>query len=135
MAARRRLESGALRLHPAWAYDEAVHALFGTLDWLEERLSRRRWLVGNALTEADIRLFTTLVRFDAVYVGHFKCNIRRLVDYPTLWAYARDIFTGARHRANGELRAHPPALLREPPLHQPDRHRAGRTGTGLSRPA
>jgi putative glutathione S-transferase len=81
-----------LRPHPAWAYDEAVHALFGTLDWLEERLSRRRWLVGNALTEADIRLFTTLVRFDAVYVGHFKCNIRRLVDYPNLWAYARDIF-------------------------------------------
>jgi putative glutathione S-transferase len=74
------------------AYDEAVAALFGTLDWLEARLSARRFLVGGVLTEADIRLFTTLVRFDAVYVGHFKCNIRRLVDYPNLWAYTRDLF-------------------------------------------
>ena len=74
------------------AYEEAVVPLFDTLDWLEARLSTRRFLLGDALTEADIRLFTTLVRFDAVYVGHFKCNLRRLVDYPTLWAYTRDIY-------------------------------------------
>ncbi|EKU99085.1 putative glutathione S-transferase [Leptolyngbya sp. PCC 7375] len=74
------------------AYEEAVTPLFETLDFLEERLSSRRYLMGNQLTEADWRLFTTLVRFDPVYVGHFKCNIRRLVDYPNLWAYARDLY-------------------------------------------
>ena len=63
------------------AYEEAVAPLFETLDWLEERLSRSRFLCDDTLTEADIRLFTTLVRFDAVYHGHFKCNIRRLIDY------------------------------------------------------
>jgi glutathionyl-hydroquinone reductase len=73
-------------------YDEAVTALFARLDWLEERLARRRYLVGDRLTEADICLFPTLVRFDAVYHGHFKCNLRRLVDYPHLWAYARDLY-------------------------------------------
>jgi putative glutathione S-transferase len=74
------------------AYDEAVRALFRTLDRLEERLGSRRYLLGDRLTEADWRLFTTLVRFDAVYVGHFKCNIRRLSDYPNLWAYVRDLY-------------------------------------------
>jgi putative glutathione S-transferase len=74
------------------AYDTAVAALFARMDWLEERLAGRRYLVGGQLTEADIRLFTTLARFDAVYVGHFKCNLRRLVDYPNLWAYARDLY-------------------------------------------
>jgi putative glutathione S-transferase len=74
------------------AYEEAVTALFSRLDWLEERLSRQRFLVGNQLTEADIRLYTTLARFDAVYHGHFKCNLRRLVDYPNLWGYARDLY-------------------------------------------
>lgn len=74
------------------AYEEAVHPLFESLDWLEARLADRRYLMGDRLTEADIRLFTTLVRFDPVYVGHFKCNIRRLVDYPNLWAYARDLY-------------------------------------------
>ena len=73
-------------------YEEAVTALFTRLAWLESRLATRRFLVGSQVTEADIRLFTTLVRFDAVYVGHFKCNIRRLVDYPNLWDYARDLF-------------------------------------------
>ena len=73
-------------------YEAAVDALFARLDWLEARLSGQRYLVGDRLTEADIRLFTTLVRFDAVYVGHFKCNLRRLVDYPALWAYARDLY-------------------------------------------
>jgi putative glutathione S-transferase len=74
------------------AYEEAVTALFKRLDWLEARLSAQRYLVGGQLSEADIRLFTTLVRFDAVYHGHFKCNLRRLVDYPNLWGYARDLY-------------------------------------------
>jgi putative glutathione S-transferase len=59
---------------------------------LEERLAKQRFLVGDQLTEADIRLYTTLARFDSVYVGHFKCNLRRLVDYPNLWGYARDLY-------------------------------------------
>jgi putative glutathione S-transferase len=74
------------------AYEEAIIPLFEALDWIEERLSAQRFLIGDRLTEADIRLFTTLVRFDAVYHGHFKCNVRRIVDYPALWAYVRDIF-------------------------------------------
>src|SRR5262245_55014558 len=74
------------------AYEAAVVPLFQRLDWLEERLGRQRYLIGDRVTEADIRLFTTLVRFDAVYYLHFKCNLRRLVDYPNLWGYARDLF-------------------------------------------
>jgi len=74
------------------AYVEAVERLFETLDQLESRLGLHRYLVGDRLTEADIRLFTTLVRFDAVYYVHFKCNVRRLVDYPNLWSYARDLY-------------------------------------------
>lgn len=74
------------------AYEAAFDALFARLDWLEARLTEQRFLVGSQLTEADIRLFTTLVRFDSVYYGHFKCNLRRLVDYPNLWAYARDLY-------------------------------------------
>jgi putative glutathione S-transferase len=73
-------------------YETVVTTLFETLDWLEGRLSDRRYLLGNTMTEADIRLFTTLVRFDAVYFGHFKCNLRALVDYPNLWAYTRDLY-------------------------------------------
>ena len=74
------------------AYEEAVTPLFETLDWLDERLATRRFLTGDTFTEADIRLFTTLIRFDAVYVGHFKCNLRRIADYPHLSAYTRDIY-------------------------------------------
>ncbi len=74
------------------AYEAAVRPLFDRLDWLETRLSSSRYLVGDAVTEADIRLFTTLVRFDTVYYSHFKCNLRRIVDYPNLWGYARDLF-------------------------------------------
>ncbi|MDE1146270.1 MAG: glutathione S-transferase family protein [Azospirillaceae bacterium] len=74
------------------AYEEAIAPLFGTLDWLDERLSAQRFLTGDHVTEADIRLFTTLVRFDAVYVGHFKCNIRRIDDYPNLSGYLRDLY-------------------------------------------
>jgi len=72
------------------AYDRAVVALFARLD--EARLADRRYLFGEQITEADVRLWVTLVRFDAVYVTHFKANLRRLVDYPSLWAYARDLY-------------------------------------------
>ena len=74
------------------AYEEAVTALFEALDMLEARLSQQRYLVGQTITEADWRLFTTLVRFDSVYFGHFKCNIRRIVDYPNLWGYLRELY-------------------------------------------
>jgi len=74
------------------AYDEAVQSLFAALDQIELILSSDRYLVGDTLTEADWRLFTTLLRFDPVYVGHFKCNLRRLVDYPNLWGYTRELF-------------------------------------------
>ena len=74
------------------AYESAVRKLFETLDRLEDRLSRQQYLVGDQITEADWRLFTTLVRFDAVYHGHFKCNIRRIVDYEHLYGYLRDLY-------------------------------------------
>jgi putative glutathione S-transferase len=74
------------------AYAVAVASLFETLDWLEQHLSTRRYLMGERITEADWRLFTTLVRFDAVYHGHFKCNICQLMDYPALWAYTRELY-------------------------------------------
>jgi glutathionyl-hydroquinone reductase len=74
------------------AYEEALVPLFETLDNLESRLSGQRYLTGKTITEADWRLFTTLVRFDSVYVGHFKCNLKRLVDYPNLWGYVRDLY-------------------------------------------
>ena len=74
------------------AYDTAVAEVFETLDWLEHRLSAQRFLLGDAVTEADWRLFPTLIRFDPVYHGHFKCNRRRIVDYPNLWAYTRDLY-------------------------------------------
>ena len=74
------------------AYEAAVVPLFDTLDWLEERLSTRRYLMGDQLTEADWRLFPTLVRFDSVYHLHFKCNRKRIIDYPNLWAYTRELY-------------------------------------------
>jgi len=74
------------------AYEDAVHPLFDTLDWLEDRLSQTRYLMGDQVTEADWRLFPTLVRFDSVYHLHFKCNRARIVDYPNLWAYTRELF-------------------------------------------
>jgi putative glutathione S-transferase len=74
------------------AYEEAATALFAALDTLEERLAKRRYLTGAAITEADWRFFTTLVRFDPVYFGHFKCNRRRIVDYPSLWGYVCDLY-------------------------------------------
>lgn len=74
------------------AYEEAVRPLFETLDWLEERLGQSRFLLGDRPTEADWRLFPTLYRFDCIYVGHFKCSLKRIMDYPNLWTYARDLY-------------------------------------------
>ncbi|MBR0664919.1 glutathione S-transferase family protein [Roseomonas hellenica] len=80
------------------AYETAVREVFEALDWLEQRLAHQRYLIGGRLTEADIRLFTTLVRFDPVYYGHFKCNRQALAEYPALWAYTRDIYQHAAVR-------------------------------------
>ena len=74
------------------AYEDAVVPLFAALDWLEERLAKTRYTCGDTLTEADWRLFTTLIRFDAVYVGHFKCNLRRIADYPNLSGFLRELY-------------------------------------------
>ena len=74
------------------SYEQAHRRLFDRLDWLSERLEGQRYLVGDTITEADVRLFTTLVRFDAVYHTHFKCNRQKLSEMPVLWAYARDLF-------------------------------------------
>jgi glutathionyl-hydroquinone reductase len=74
------------------AYEEAATAVFAALDKLEGRLATRRYLTGSRLTEADIRLFTTLIRFDPVYHGHFKCNLHRVIDYPNLWGFLRDVY-------------------------------------------
>jgi putative glutathione S-transferase len=74
------------------AYEDAYDRLWTSLDWLEERLADRRYLMGDTITEADVRLFTTLARFDAAYHGHFKCNRNRLTEMPALWGYARDLF-------------------------------------------
>ena len=74
------------------AYDKAVHPLFDSLDWIEGILAQHRYLAGDRPTEADWRLFTTIARFDAVYHTHFKCNRRRIVDYPNLWGWARDLY-------------------------------------------
>lgn len=74
------------------AYEDAVGPLFDSLEWLEQLLGERRYLTGDRITEADWRLFMTLVRFDPVYVGHFKCNVKRIVDLPNLWAYTRDLY-------------------------------------------
>lgn len=84
------------------AYDTAVHALFESLDWLEALLADNQFLLGNRLTEADWRLFTTLIRFDPVYHLHFKCNRKRIVDYPHLWAYTRALYQhpGVRQTVN-----------------------------------
>ena len=73
-------------------YEDAYQALFDSLDWLEERLSEKRYLTGNRLTEADWRLFTTLIRFDAVYYCHFKCNRQQIRDYPNLSGYVRELY-------------------------------------------
>jgi len=73
-------------------YGEEVKKLFDTLEWLEDRLSKSRYLIGQTITESDWRLFTTLIRFDMVYVGHFKCNIKRIADFPNIFAYVRELY-------------------------------------------
>jgi len=78
------------------AYNEAIGTMFETLDWLEDRLTTQRYLLGDLLTEADWRLFVTLVRFDVVYFAHFKCNVRRIADYPNLSAYTRELYRHPR---------------------------------------
>lgn len=110
------------------AYDEAIGPLFETMDWLEERLAARRYLCGDRVTEADWRLFTTLVRFDPVYHGHFKCNVRRLIDYPNLWAYTRALYQHPgvaatvdfqhikRHYYESHLRVNPSGVVPRGPL-------------------
>ena len=85
------------------AYEAAFRPLFESLDWLEQRLARSRYLLGERITEADWRLFPTLVRFDAVYYGHFKCNLRRIVDYPNLWGYTRELYQRPGIAATVEL--------------------------------
>ena len=97
------------------AYEAAVRPVFDTLDWLEQRLSSGRYLMGDVLTEADIRLFPTLIRFDSVYYSHFKCNVRRIVDYPNLWGFTRDLYqmdgiagtVDFTHIKNHYYRSHP----------------------------
>ena len=109
------------------AYEEAVAPLFETLDWLEERLAQSRFLCGDTFTEADIRLFTTLVRFDSVYqrplqVQHSAADR----DYRNLWAYTRDIYQIPGIAATVNFGPHQAALLSEPQANQSDRHRARR---------
>ena len=111
--------------------------MFGTLDELEARLSRQRYLCGARITEADWRLFTTLVRFDAVYVGHFKCNLRRIADYPNLSNYLRDLYQmpGIAETVNiDHIKRHYYMSMLQ---HQSERHRAARPGArfrGEARP-
>ena len=115
------------------AYEEGCRAVFAALDWIEGRLSRQRYLVGARLTEADWRLFTTLVRFDAVYYSHFKCNLRRIADYPNLSNYLRDLYQVpgvAEHREHG---SHQAPLLHEHDRDQSDPHRAARAGSWILR--
>jgi glutathionyl-hydroquinone reductase len=113
------------------AYEEAVVPLFETLDWLEARLSRSRYLLGERLTEADIRLFTTPAHFDAVYYGHFKCNLRRIVDYPALLALHPRRLRPARRRGDGEYAPHLAPLLRKSHGHQSNGRGVARTGDRL----
>lgn len=123
------------------AYEEAFLALFARLDALEERLGRQRWLVGDRQTEADWRLFTTLVRFDAVYFSHFKCNLRRIADYPNLSNYLRDLYQTPgiagtvdfdhikRHYYGSQRRINPTGIVPlGPALDLAARHDRGRFG-------
>ena len=118
------------------AYEKAYHRLFDRLDWLTERLDGQRYLVGDTITEADVRLFTTLVRFDAVYHGHFKCNRQKLTEMPVLWAYARDLFQTPGFGDTidfDHIKRHYYMVHRDI---NPDRHRAGRARPGrLADPA
>ena len=108
------------------AYEKAFDRLFAALDQIEQRLAQQRYLVGAQITEADWRLFTTLVRFDAVYHGHFKTNLRRILDYPNLSNYLRDLYQQPGHSRNGRFPPHQTALLLQPCSYQSDPHCAER---------
>ena len=116
-------------------YEREVRALFATLDMLDARLSDRRFLFGAVPVETDWRLFTTLVRFDAVYQIHFKCSIRKLIEYEHLWPYARDLLPVARGGGDCRFRRDPRALLPHPPDDQSERAGRTRPGRGLERAA
>ena len=98
------------------------------MDWLEERLSDRRYLMGDSITEADVRLFTTLARFDAVYHGHFKCNRQKLTEMPALWGYARDLFQTPGFGATTDFDQIKQHYYVVHERHQPDRDRADGPG-------
>ena len=114
------------------AYEEAARGIFTAFDQLEERLSRQRYLAGAQITEADWRLFTTLIRFDSVYYSHFKCNLRRVADYPNLWNYTARPLSGAGRGRDRQHRSDQAALLRQPAPGQSDRHRADRAASSIS---
>ena len=115
------------------AYESAYDRLFTALDWLEERLANQRYLVGDTITEADVRLFTTLARFDPVYHGHFKCNRSKLDEMPVLWAYARDLFQTPGFGDTIDFAADQGALLHRAHRHQSDADRAeGTRPVGLA---
>ena len=111
------------------AYEEAFRALFETLDFLEARLEGQRFLIGERLTEADWRLFTTLIRFDPVYFGHFKCNLREIARLSRAQPLSARALPLAPRRRDGRFLPHQAPLLREPLADQSDRHRAARPGT------
>ena len=117
------------------AYEEAFRNVFAALDEMERRLSRQRYVAGARMTEADWRLFPTLVRFDAVYYSHFKCNLRRIVDYPQSVELSARSLPDARRRRDRQPRPHQAALLRQPAQGEPDRHRAARPRARLRRAA
>ena len=117
------------------AYEAAFRNVFDALDEIEQRLSQHRYLVGNTLTEADWRLFCTLIRFDAVYYSHFKCNWRHIYEYPNLSNYRARSLPDAGRGRDREPRADQAALLRQPAPGEPDRHRAGRPAARLRRAA
>ena len=104
------------------AYEEAYDQVFAMLDTLEARLKTRRFLLGDQPTEADWRLFTTLIRFDAVYYGHFKCNRARIAEFPELWDFTRALYQIPGVAETVRTRPDQDLLLRQPPHDQPDRH-------------
>ena len=105
------------------AYHGAVTGLFAMLDELEQRLAGQRYLVGSALTEADVRLWVTLARFDSVYYSHFKTSIRRLTEYPSLWGYARDLYSRPAFRETTNFDHIKRHYFTDAPPYQPDQDR------------
>ena len=114
------------------AYDDAVKKVFVCLDQMEKWLGERRYLAGDRITEADWRAFPTLLRFDPVYHGHFKCNLRRVQDYPNLVNYLRELYQWPGIKETFDL-AEDEGRLLQPAQRQSDRHRAARAGDGPSR--